>query len=180
MEGFRRTWNVAMDNREMLPDYRYYLEPSTRARPPVFVTYLNIVEDLSTTVNGVLIPASESDLEVLDARERHYSRLDVTDRILEPIDAQVWVYVGSVDARRRYEDGQRRGTAVVDKDYYDSVRREFSVLGATATSRFIASTDEPECPVRQLMRVDPLAPTRSTGHRRRDISVTSHGPVLEM
>ena len=40
--GHRRAWNVAMDNRQTIPGYKYYVDPDTGERPPVHVTFLNI------------------------------------------------------------------------------------------------------------------------------------------
>jgi gamma-glutamylcyclotransferase (GGCT)/AIG2-like uncharacterized protein YtfP len=143
-----------MDNRQTLEGYKYYLEADTGARPSVFVTFLNLVEDLGTTVNGVVLPVSKSEIESLDQRERNYDRVDVTDRIVEPVDGSVWAYVGDIAAGRRYDEGLRQGAAVVDASYYESVRGRFQSLGNRAYRDFLASTDEPACPIRRLRRVD--------------------------
>jgi hypothetical protein len=152
--GLRRTWNVAMDNRQTLEGYKYYLEADTGARPSVFVTFLNLVEDLGTTVNGVVLPVPRAAIESLDRRERNYDRVDVTDRIVEPVGGSVWAYVGSIAAGQRYEEGLRQGAAVVDSSYYESVRGHFRSLGNCCFRDFLASTDEPACPIRRLRRVD--------------------------
>jgi hypothetical protein len=152
-DGLRRTWNVAMDNTLTLPNYKFYVDEAG-ARRSVFVTFLNIVEDLNKTINGVLIPVSVGDLANLDARERNYDRLDISDRIVEPVDGQVWGYIGTLAARRRYEEGVRRRTAVVDNAYYAKIRQQFGALGRGALSEFLASTDEPTCPRVNLARFD--------------------------
>jgi hypothetical protein len=153
-EGLRRAWNVSMDNRRTLEGYKYYVDPDTGERPSVFVTFLNVVEDLASTINGVILPLDTHELQSLKARERNYDRVDVTERIVEPVGGSVWAYVGSVDARERYEEGFFRGTAVVDAAYYESVRREFRRLGGRAYSEFMSNTEEPACPLRRLRRVD--------------------------
>ena len=154
VSGFRRRWNIAMDNRASLPGYKYYVDPATGSRPALFVTFLNVVEDLSSVTNGVLLPVRTRDLDSLDLRERNYSRLDVTDQVVEEVSCRVWVYIGSDAARRRYERGKAEGTAVVDEDYYNSVRSRFEALGEPALAEFIETTDEPECPRRPLRRVN--------------------------
>ena len=154
IDGFRRTWNVAMDNRVTLPGYKYYLDPETGERPAVFVTFLNLIEDLDCAVNGIVIPVRATDLDLLDDRERNYARFDVTDLILEPINGPVWAYFGTEEARRRYEEGVRQGTAVVDTTYYESVRDELRRLGEEPFAEFEKTTDEPACPQRRLERVD--------------------------
>jgi hypothetical protein len=153
-EGLRRTWNVSMDNRLTLEGYKYYVDPDTGERPSIFVTFLNVEEDLASTINGVILPVDPHELQSLKARERNYGRVDVTERIVEPVDGSVWAYVGSVDARERYEEGFRCGMAVVDATYYESVRSEFRRLGGRAYSEFVSSTEEPACPVRRLRRLD--------------------------
>ena len=152
--GFRRRWNVAMDNRATLPGYKYYVDPVTGSRPALFVTFLNVVEDRSSIINGVLLPTRDRDLDSLDLRERNYFRLEVTDHVVEDVDSRVWVYIGSEAARRRYETGMTEGTAVVEEDYYNSVRSRFQGLGEPAFTEFIETTDEPECPRRPLRRVN--------------------------
>ncbi len=153
-KGLRRTWNVSMDNRLTLEGYKYYVDPDTGERPSVFVTFLNVVEDLASTINGVILPIDTHGFRSLNERERNYDRLEVTERIVEPVDGPVWAYVGSVAARERYEEGFRRGTAVVDAAYYESVRSEFRQRGEGPYAEFIGSTDEPGCPVRRLRRRD--------------------------
>src|SRR3954464_4477383 len=76
LTGWRRGWGVAMDNRRTLPGYRYFLDRETGDRPPVFVTFLDIREQPGAHVHGIAFPA---DLVALDARERNYTRVDVTD-----------------------------------------------------------------------------------------------------
>lgn len=151
--GFRRRWNVAMDNRVTLPDYKYYVDPVSGSRPALFVTFLNVVEDPSSIVNGVLLPIRTQDLDSLDLRERNYSRLEVTEQVVEDVAGRVWVYTGSDAARRRYETGMTKGSAVVDDDYYNSVRSRFQALGEPAFTEFMESTDAPECPRMLLRRV---------------------------
>jgi hypothetical protein len=152
--GLRRTWNVAMDNAMTLEGYKYYVDSGDAERPNVFVTFLNVVEDGSRSVNGILLCVDQAALGLLDDRERNYERREISDRIVESVDARVWVYLGSPEARQRYQEGVKRGTSVVDQHYYRQVRRQFRGLGSTAYAEYLASTDEPQCPLRDLQRVD--------------------------
>jgi hypothetical protein len=149
LPGFRRRWNVAMDNSVDLPGYKHYLDPETGERPAVFVTFLNLVESAGDAVNGIVFPVD--DLVDLDARERNYERREVE---LPGVDGRLWAYVGSREARARYEDAAARGVAVVDGSYFSSVRAGFGSLGADGLMRFDQSTDSPSVPVRSLRRVD--------------------------
>jgi gamma-glutamylcyclotransferase (GGCT)/AIG2-like uncharacterized protein YtfP len=154
VNGFKRTWNVAMDNRVTIPGYKYYVDPKNGARPGVFVTFLNLTEDGDCAVNGVVLRVDEQDLQSLDDRERNYVRLNVTDRVVEPIDGSVWAYIASPAGRRRYEQGVKTGRAVVDEAYYQLVRDQFAALGADSLDEFVRTTDDPACPLRTLTRID--------------------------
>jgi cation transport regulator ChaC len=154
LHGYRRTWNVAMDNRRTLPGYKYYIDPQTGERPAIFVTFLNLVPNRSQLVNGVLFPVDPDQLEVLDDRERNYERHEVTDNVSEHVAGQVWVYIGTPDSEDRFREGQRSGQAVVSREYIDGVYADFRLTGEQALREFEASTDEPGCPIVDLVRVD--------------------------
>jgi hypothetical protein len=124
-----------MDNSVDLPGYKYYVEPDG-TRPDMKVTFVNLVE-ADDAVNGVVF---EGDPDVLDLRERNYSRCEV-----EP---GLWAYIGTPEARARYEEGP----SVVSREYLETVRRGFEALGQLA--RFEQTTDPPRVPVRDLRRVD--------------------------
>ena len=114
LRGFRRAWNVAMDNRVTIPGYKYYVDPDG-SRPAVYVTFLNLVP--GEGVDGVVVDA---DLDELDARERNYTRVDVSDAIDLP--GPVYAYVGLAEATERFEAGRREGRAVVTRGYLESLR----------------------------------------------------------
>ncbi len=75
------------------------------------------------------------DLGALDARERNYERVEVRGR---PPHGRAWAYIGTPDARERFEKGRAAGTAVVDRAYYESV----------------PSAEPPPVPIRKLKRID--------------------------
>jgi cation transport regulator ChaC len=157
--GYRRTWNVAMDNSRTIPGYKHYVDGATGERRPWFVTFLNLVRDEQARVNGLLFAADASLLEQLDRRERNYERVDVSDAVLEPVDGQVWAYVGLQDAVRRFELGRRTARAVISREYHERVCDDFA--GAGALQRFEELTDPPSCPILDLRRIDHPAPTGS-------------------
>lgn len=149
LAGYRRAWNVAMDNSVDLPGYKCYRRPDGE-RPAVFVAFLNIVQAPGERINGVLFPASAAELDALDARERNYRRIEVSAAVEPRAAARVWAYAGTDAARERFETGMRAGRAVVSAEYRDRVRRGFAALGTGLLDEFAATTDDPPCPVVEL------------------------------
>src|SRR5947209_15745453 len=99
LRGYRRSWDVAMDNDQTIPGYKAFVDPHSGEQPPVFVTFLNIQADPDAWINGALIPVHESALESIDRRERNYDRRDVTAALDADLDGPVWAYLGSDDGR---------------------------------------------------------------------------------
>jgi cation transport regulator ChaC len=127
LHGFKRTWSVAMDNALTLPGYKYYLDPATGARPPVYVAFLNIeTAGAGTDVAGILFEVDAAALKVLDARERNYDRVDVTPSISAAVDGTVWSYVGHAQAAARYRQGLARRALVIEEAYRHAVTRAFA------------------------------------------------------
>ena len=109
LDGFRRGWNVAMDNAVTIPGYKYYVDPETGERPAVYVAYLDLAPNPETTVNGVLFPAAPTAMKDLDARERNYERREVTGQI----DRLKVAHRGSVPQVRARLDGLKRVEAAL-------------------------------------------------------------------
>jgi hypothetical protein len=154
LEGRRRTWGVAMDNRVVIPGYKVWLDPRDGRRPALHVLFLDLEEAPGHAVDGVLVPVAPEDLPALDRRERNYVRDDVA-AALSPAPAAgapALAYVGSPAGRARGRDGLRRGDAVVARAYLDAV-----------TAAFGAAIPPPPVPVRDLERRDvpPLRPPAS-------------------
>jgi cation transport regulator ChaC len=154
LRGYRRAWNVAMDNSLSVPGYKYYRDARDGSRPQVFVAFLNLVPAPGASVNGVLFPVDSARLAELDRRERNYERCDVSESLSEPFDGRVWTYIGSQAAEQRFRDGFECGCAVIDKRYLDSVREGFKLLTDGSLEEFEASTDPHGCAVLELARID--------------------------
>jgi cation transport regulator ChaC len=152
--GYRRGWNIAMDNRQTLPGYKYYIDLHDGSRPPVFVAFLNLVSHEGQAVNGIVFPVDAQELDALDERERNYERHEVTQYVTEGVGGRVWTYVGTADAEERFREGMRRGQVVVSREYMEGVLADFRAAGDDALQEFEASTDAPGCPVVDLERVD--------------------------
>ncbi len=154
LHGFRRAWNVAMDNLLTVPGYKHYVDSRTGERPLVHVTFLNLRPHAGAHVNGVVHPVDRGALAHLDRRERNYQRHEVTGLLGRDLGAPVWAYFGRREARVRYEAARRDGTAVVSQPYHDGVRAGFADLDPAMLAEFDRTTDAPAVPLRTLRRVD--------------------------
>lgn len=155
--GWRRSWSVAMDNREVVKGYKYYLNRATGTQPDVYVAFLNIErvreEDVPLDgsvpeVTGVLFEVDQSVLDVLDKRERNYCRCDISDQFRD-LDGRVWAYIGSPEAEERYRIGLMEGSVVIDAAY----RRSVEAAYRSADIPYTAEID-PRLREMDLQRID--------------------------
>lgn len=153
LRGYRRGWDVAMDNRRTIPGYKYYVDANTGERPPVYVTFLNIRPEPGGWLSGIAFRVTNSMLEALDRRERNYERRDVTELVDTDFGGPVWAYVGTASGRGRYVTGRAEGTAVVSDQYVDKVREDFRSFGPEMVAEFEATTDPLDVPVIELRRI---------------------------
>lgn len=156
LPGHRRVWGVAMDNSADLPGYKHYLLRADGSRPRIYVAFLDLVQDATSAVNGVLRPVGDSVLRELDRRERNYDRVDVTGAIAG-VTGTVWAYVGSADGRARLREARDRGLAVIGRDYLTDVRAGFAALGPAQLAAFDGSSDLDGLPVWDLERISHAA-----------------------
>lgn len=145
-----RGWDVAMDNRDTIPGYKFYVDAETGRRPAVYVAFLAIRYEPGAAVSGEVFAVDDEQLAALDRRERNYDRCDVSELVDltarpargdAPADlraARVWAYVGSAAGRSRCAAGRAAGTAVISAQYLASVR----------------DAEPPDLPVRPLLRRD--------------------------
>jgi hypothetical protein len=151
LPGHRRVWGVATDNIRSIPGYKMYLDRSDGSRPEVYVAFVDLEPDASSSVRGLVRPVTEPELAQLDRRERNYDRIDVTELIEEDFGGPVWTYRGSEEGRARLRRGRAEGRAVVSRDYLEKVHAGLLPLGGGEYERFLADSD---LPVRDLERVD--------------------------
>jgi cation transport regulator ChaC len=163
LSGWRRGWDVAMDNTRDLPGYKHYLTPAGD-RPDVMVAFLDIAPHAGGLVNGAAIPVAEAELPGLDRRERNYRRVDVTDHLDTRLegDGPVWAYVGLTESRERAQRGRREGRLVVSRGYWERVAEAFAAMGEGEA--FDRLTAPPLAPVADLVLVRhaPVAEPRAT------------------
>lgn len=150
LAGFKRKWNVAMDNSLDIPGYKVYLDAFTKQRPKIFVVFLNIVPEAHCQVNGILLKVTEKELELFDKRERNYNRILINDKLDIRLEGSCWTFVGKKENEERYKLAELAGTAFIDKSYYNMVDAAFKSWGQDFYSQFVESTCPPSVPFRDL------------------------------
>ncbi len=153
LKGYRRVWNVAMDNTVDIQNYKYYLDTITGERPNVYVTFLNIRPSPDDTIGGVLFRVSPADLELLDRRERNYQRIAVSKEIEPEVSGTVWTYIGRLASEESFLQGLSQNTAVISRDYYQIAYHGYGSWGEEALRDYLNSTDKPDIPLRDLKLV---------------------------
>jgi len=172
--GYRRAWNLATDNRLDLPGYKRYLDPETGERPEVFVTFLNLrqVEAVERgaednrgrpRVNGVAFRVTEGELRRIRSRERNYRLTEVTE-LWRPeasnhtpgreLPGRILTSLGKPEAEARFREGRATDRAVIRTSYRRLVHEAFRQRGGTWWDEYRATTDPPDVPERELVRVD--------------------------
>ena len=164
LPGFRREWNVAMDNTRDLAGYKSYTD--MRGRRPTYVAFLNVMPAaMGRSVNGLCFAVDRDMLAALDGRERNYERIDVSAAIRPSVAGPVWCYVGSRDALARFKRGVEGATAVIAAAYRDQVHGAFKAKGVGAYEQYLATTTESPLPVLELIRHEVPSLRPRTGPR---------------
>jgi len=126
-----------MDNTKDLPGYKYYVDPRTKERPQIYVAFVDLAQDEDASVEGVVFPVTAEGLDELDARERNYRRQQV--EVDPPTGGTTYAYIGTRDARTRFQQGRDANTVFVARAYLASLP---------------GSTAAPPLAIRDLERVD--------------------------
>lgn len=153
LRNFRRAWNIARDNSEVIPGHNHLVCAVSGERLDGYVVVVNIREAPGHAVNGIAFQVSDEELAVLDSRERNYDRIDVSDGLDTPVAGRIWAYRGKPAAEERYKMGVATGTAVINSAYHTLVHLAFESHGEEFLADYLASTDPPEIPLRALRRV---------------------------
>jgi cation transport regulator ChaC len=120
------------------------------------LTALGLERAPKETVNGVVGRVEREELASLDARERHYERVDVTDQVTvhgadESI-GPIGVYFPLPEAVAHYVRARDAGRAAIDQRYWDLVDDAFARFGHDALLRYRTTTPAPDVPVMPLSR----------------------------
>jgi dephospho-CoA kinase len=156
LPDYRRTWNIAMDNRQTIPGYRYYIDSGSGMRPAVYVAFLNVRPACGEQTTGLLFGVSADELAMIDQRERNYQRIDITALLaptLPDIEGCFWLYCGLPEAEQRFQAGKSSGSTVIARSYFETVASAYATLGPAHADNYSATTDNPQVPLRDLITV---------------------------
>ena len=145
LSGFGRRWNYGV------------LHASASGPGPGGTTIdytlvaLGVVRGEEESVNGVVGWVDSDELALLDHRERHYDRVDVTDRTTVHrgghVSGPIAVYVPRNEAIEHYERARDAGRAAIEQRYWDLVDQAFAAFGPDAHARYHSTTPAPDVPV---------------------------------
>jgi len=118
---------------------------------------LGIVRAPDEAVNGVIGWVEAEELALLDRRERHYDRIDVTEATIVhgagELSGSIAVYFPRPEAVAHYEHARDAGRAAIEQRYWDLVDHAFAKFGAEALVRYRTTTPAPDVPVMALSRL---------------------------
>ncbi|MCB2180611.1 MAG: gamma-glutamylcyclotransferase [Desulfobulbaceae bacterium] len=152
--GFRRAWNIAMDNSHDIPGYKWFRDTDSQKRPDLRVAFLNIYESRKNDfINGVLFRVTKNELARMQKRERNYDLLEISDRLNISVSGKAYVFIGKKEAEKRFVQGLRANKTVISADYKKLVEQGFKSVSRDYFETYIQTTDEPAVPVRKLETV---------------------------
>lgn len=152
--GWERRWN-----------YGHTIDPSRYRGTEVdridTVVALGVVPVVGASMNGIITLVHADELVRLDARERHYDRVDVTDAVTlleEATDGvgidRVVTYVPRDEPLAVYRSARDRGRAGIEIRYWNLVDGAFDALAPGQGDRYRATTPAPDVPVVDVSRID--------------------------
>jgi hypothetical protein len=150
LRGYRRCWGAAANNWEATPPQKHFLDPDSGEQLRIRVAYLDIEEQPGRTVNGLAVPVDRRRLGEIDAREKNYLRIEVSEAFEPALPQPVFAYRATEEARERCRRHQPDAGVFVSSDYLAAVRRAFAELGEGALEEFERTTDPLEFPQRPL------------------------------
>ena len=122
------------------------------------IVALGLVTSPDESVNCVVGWVTDDELPHLDRRERNYDRVDVSDLTTigggaaVELAGPVVTYVPRQEPQQWYRAARDRGTAAIERRYYDLVDGAFADLGPDRRERYHATTPAPDVPVVAMTR----------------------------
>lgn len=135
LDGWRRTWDVAMPNRTFYADF-----PTGQVYPE-HILYLNIHRSSGSCVNGILFVVNSDDLASYDKREWIYNRIDVSGELSGACvpKGRAFVYVGKQERLMRGVTTLQ--DAAVRNSYLEMLEVGLKEHGEDFRRQFEASTE---------------------------------------
>ncbi|MAT03595.1 MAG: hypothetical protein CL424_00905 [Acidimicrobiaceae bacterium] len=148
LNGYGRRWNYGVMSITGESD-----EPDGSTRQWTIVA-LGLEQSADETTNGVIGWITDDELPALDARERNYDRVDVTDLtdVTGPIEGRVVTYVPQSEPIQHYRSARDRGEAAVERRYWDLVDGAFAELAPGEQERYRRTTPPPDIPIVAMRR----------------------------
>jgi cation transport regulator ChaC len=137
IEGWRRTWDIAMPNRTILADHQ------GEQFAPARIIYLNVRRAERQRVNGVLFVVSEEELAAFDRREWIYGRVLVTASLggVEVQHGEAYVYAGL--AQHEWHGGGTPRDVAVRASYLGIIEAALRSRPPAFREEYEASTEPP-------------------------------------
>ncbi len=148
LKGWIRDWSVVIDN--TAAEHRCVRLPDGNLAPGHIVV-LNVRRpargEKPTDPNGVLFEVTEADLQKMDKRETHYTRLDVTEHVVNKptgITCTIYAYSGH---ERFLISRSKTIKAVIPGAYSELVEQGFMSLGTGMRDEYLNSTVVSSLPI---------------------------------
>jgi len=139
LHGYIRRWNACVP---------YIFEDEASGEFSIDVVFLNLERREYASVNGVLLPVNQVDLDALDRRELVYNRLIVTSQVCanQPVQGVVYTYV----AQPEYSRKVRLQHGLIMSDYIELVEAACREFGEEFLKEYHRTTLMPESPTFQV------------------------------
>jgi hypothetical protein len=156
LKGYKRVWNVAMDNEKHISGYKRYKNIVGEEYPNCYVTFLNIKKSEKDLVIGTMVQVTDDELDLLKDRERNYSVLNVTESIMDsPSEAEVFTFIGTPEAEDRFKSRTSEKPAVISEGYFEMVENSYRSRGKAAYANYLSSTKkDSSLKLQKLVRVE--------------------------
>ena len=146
LEGFQRSWDYVTSNdnqhvytEEDLTYDRFYIQDNDTL---IFdnTIYLNITEQVGSSMNCVLYTVTKEEIEKMDLYEFGYERIDVTNKIKEYNFKGGKVFAYKALPEYQYDPKKTVGTTIIEKDYFDLVTDACDSIGLEFRQEYDTST----------------------------------------
>ena len=141
LKDYKRVWDVAMDNDRSILGYKRY--KTIEEYPHCFVTFLNIKPSETDEVIGTIVEVNKDEFALLIKMEKNYFPKNVTESIVHsPIDGSVFAFIGTSEAKKRFNSRTQHKPAVISKSYFELVENAYRSRGKVAYANYLSTTEK--------------------------------------